>query len=188
MPCDLRGVLRTGKPNAHACRRGGGGGGDGIEEFSNQIQVGTQPEFDTDLLKKNNVREDKQREVFGSAAVQTFEWSDIKQFFNENKMNFKGNYNANIKIKTPSKVCAAAPDAPTAALSAKYEKYLELVEPEEYEVWLQIGMALKRMGVEQTEWDAWPKSSSKYEQQTQDLIWNSFHKSEGQGFNEPTIR
>lgn len=55
---------------------------------------------------------------------------------------------------------------------------LPFISPDDYEVWYQVGMALKAEGYSCDEWEKWSQGSSKYHPGECEKKWNSFN-SEG---------
>lgn len=53
---------------------------------------------------------------------------------------------------------------------------LQHIPPDDYERWVQVGMALKQSGFELTAWDSWSRSSSKYVEGECEKKWNSFQR------------
>lgn len=51
---------------------------------------------------------------------------------------------------------------------------LNYISPDDYEVWYQVGMALKAEGYSCDEWDRWSQGSSKYHAGDCEKKWNSF--------------
>ncbi len=53
---------------------------------------------------------------------------------------------------------------------------LNYISPDDYEVWYQVGMALKYEGYSWSEWDKWSQNSSKYIPGECQKKWNSFQE------------
>lgn len=51
---------------------------------------------------------------------------------------------------------------------------LNYISPDDYEVWYQVGMALKKEGYTWQDWDKWSQSSTKYHYGECEKKWNSF--------------
>ena len=51
---------------------------------------------------------------------------------------------------------------------------LNYISPDDYEVWYQVGMALKKEGYTWQDWDKWSQGSSKYHHGECEKKWNSF--------------
>lgn len=58
---------------------------------------------------------------------------------------------------------------------------LSFINPEEYNQWLEVGMACKDAGVSLSVWELWSQGSSKYEQGACEKKWESF-KGTGRGW------
>ena len=57
------------------------------------------------------------------------------------------------------------------------ESALSVIPSDEYQLWIQIGMALKSAGVDVDVWDRWSARSAKYQAGACDKKWDSFHGS-----------
>ena len=53
-------------------------------------------------------------------------------------------------------------------------KLLPYIDPDDYEVWYQVGMALKYEGYSCDDWDRWSRGSSKYHAGDCEKKWNTF--------------
>ena len=53
---------------------------------------------------------------------------------------------------------------------------LDYISPDDYEVWYQVGMALKYEGYTWQDWDKWSQGSSKYHPGECESKWNTFHE------------
>lgn len=53
---------------------------------------------------------------------------------------------------------------------------LTYISPDDYEVWYQVGMALKHEGYAWTDWDKWSQGSTKYVPGECEKKWNTFHE------------
>ena len=53
-------------------------------------------------------------------------------------------------------------------------KLLPYIDPDDYEVWYQVGMALKYEGYSCDDWDRWSRGSSKYHVGDCEKKWNTF--------------
>lgn len=53
---------------------------------------------------------------------------------------------------------------------------LDYISPDDYEVWYQVGMALKHEGYTWEDWDRWSQGSSKYHPGECESKWNTFHE------------
>ena len=56
---------------------------------------------------------------------------------------------------------------------------LNYISPDDYEVWYQVGMALKHEGYTCAEWDKWSQGSSKYHPGECDKKWFTFQEATG---------
>ncbi len=92
---------------------------------------------------------------------------------------------ANIKAKTTKNStvanatpAAAAPIQPLpAADSARLSSALGFINADERKKWVDVGMALKSQygDVAKDLWDAWSRTSPKYDEDIADATWDSFH-------------
>lgn len=122
-----------------------------LPKFSNQQKIGIHKDIEMDLIKTNNIWETKTRTILGD--IKTYEWNDIKQYFNVDDMGFEN---------TPKKPTTKKPSPPVSPVSTDEEidgwekvqdvtlpkcseedfaKYIKLFKPRySYGDWLKIGM------------------------------------------------
>lgn len=60
-----------------------------------------------------------------------------------------------------------------------YKEMLSYIDPDEYDDWLKIGMALKHEGMPLELYDAWAANSTKYKPGDCEKKWNSFNETAG---------
>jgi len=60
-----------------------------------------------------------------------------------------------------------------------YKEMLSYIDPDEYDDWVKIGMALKHEGMPLGLWDAWAANSTKYHPGDCEKKWNTFNESAG---------
>ena len=53
---------------------------------------------------------------------------------------------------------------------------LNYIDPDDYETWITVGMALKHEGYNCSDWDTWSAGSTKYKPGVCDKKWNSFNE------------
>jgi len=112
-----------------------------IDEFSNQQKISNE-NIDIDLIKKNNIWETKTRNIYGE--IQTFEWDELKQFFDIKKMNF---VNESVPEPEPEpKQDTEDADEDWLDIIPKcseidFKKHIESIKPRYgYNDWVNIGM------------------------------------------------
>ena len=134
-------------------------------EFSNQQKIYKDDDFEIDLIKKNNIWEKSDRMAYGNMSnVNTFDWNDINDFFDVDKMNSvkKDKPKKKItdyKVESPKKSPAVSPPSsdeeivPEKKMTDKdFEKVkmallkLNKNRAEDYDSWLNVGIALFNNG------------------------------------------
>jgi len=142
--------------------------------YTNQQKVGVE-DFDIDLIKKNNIWETKTRKINGNVEdIKTYQWNDIKEWFDEKKMR-KGEKEDKPERKiTPreepsfdnEKFFKQIDDSELKKLK-KAVKFLDVKRATEYQLWLELGMALYNGGENCDDktfdiWDNFSKQSESY--------------------------
>jgi hypothetical protein len=165
-----------------------------IEPFTNEVKVGSGGD-DIDFIKrKRNIWETDTRVIEGSGFGHLM-WDDIRKFFDEPTMNFGAMVPAMVKAESVGKL-SAPDDEPDEFVIVEsqtcdeesmrmYLSRLALRRCENYDSWIDIGMAVKNnfkddeltTGYEL--WHEWSKKSPNYagEEGTKNK-WKSLQKSD----------
>ena len=79
-------------------------------------------------------------------------------------------------IPKPAHVAAAKSTLGTDAVTAeRCLKSLKSSRADDYQQWLEVGMALHSAGCDVSVWDMWSRQSSKYQEDVCQSKWNSFN-------------
>ena len=172
-----------------------------VPPFKNEVNLANPTHFnrpfDVDLLKKHNVWEIVDREVVGY-QFKEFAWEEIKEYFNESKMNFEVPVMAEAGQQAPETVQAVVVDEdiigdiPTCSeedmkglLDRLHEK-----RKNDYGDWLKVGMSIFTNFYEcsprdlETGWmmfDDWSVGGAEYDRRENMKRWKTF------GLNRPEI-
>jgi hypothetical protein len=120
--------------------------------YSNQQAV--YKDFDGDLIKKNNMWERIDKDIFGyENGLTTFEYDDIKDIFNDRLNTSKNTKKLNIKVPSAT---AASPSSITEIDTQTSDEKIELldiirIEPKNRE-WLRICSCLKTNNYTNNDW------------------------------------
>ncbi len=107
-----------------------------IDNYDNETKISSQ-HHDIDLItQKRNIWETKTRKYFGNINnVKTFEWEDIKHYFNIKKMNFVTKAEEDI----PPTVSMILPKCSSEELIKHVDKTKILTRIKTYDDWLTLG-------------------------------------------------
>ncbi len=114
-----------------------------IDKYSNQQKIHINQDIDVDLIKKNNIWETKDRIITGT--IKEYDWTDIKKYFDCNKMNFKNSPPSSPPVSPkPNNDEMVFESIPNTYDVGEIKSILDILPAEcyEYDIWIKIGMAV----------------------------------------------
>lgn len=143
-----------------------------LPKFSEQQKVGIHENIEMDLIKTNNIWETKTRTIVGD--IKTYEWNDIKQYFNVDKMGFTMTKKPSPPVSPVSSdeedKLGKNKSIPLPKCSEEdFKKYLSNIKPRySYGDFLKVGMICYNNFDGSDDgfdiWKAWTKKDEKFKQ------------------------
>ena len=108
-----------------------------VPTYSNQQKVLKQ-DYDVDLIKQNNIWEDKTRSLFGNKLL-TFQWEELRQYFDETKMSIDNSLPVT-PVQSEEEQVEVSTNLPKCN-EEDFEEWINSFKPRyDYDSWLKVGI------------------------------------------------